>query len=109
MNMLNISFSIEMHHFKIINIKFSISNEFLPPECKQCMENRITFSLQLKCGFTRFQYNNDDNNNWNPLSDNNIVFRDFSASTCHVCNFFDKTAFFFLTVYTSIEIILDDL
>ena len=60
------------------------------------------------CGFALYCLPNDDNNNWNPLSDNNIVFRDFSASTCHVCNFFDKTAFFFLTVYTSIEIILDD-
>ena len=60
------------------------------------------------CGFALHCLPNDDNNNWNPLSDNNIVFRDFSASTCHVCNFFDKTAFFFLTVYTSIEIILDD-
>ena len=60
------------------------------------------------CGFALHCLPNDDNNNWNPLSDNNIVFRDFSAPTCHVRNFFDKTAFFFLTVYTSIEIILDD-
>ena len=49
------------------------------------------------CGFALYCLPNDDNNNWNPLSDNNIVFRDFSASTCHVGGkkFFDKISFLF--------------
>ena len=51
------------------------------------------------CGFT-WHYNraNDDNNNWNPLSDNNIVFRDLSVPTCRVKkNFFlTKHMYFFI-------------